>query len=322
MKITLRQLLYFDALASELHFARAAERVAVTQPAMSAQIRELENLIGGTLVDRSSKGLALTPLGRAVAARTKTVLDGAAGIEALGATGPAADVPIRLGMIPTLAPYLVPDFLALTGEHGQALAISEGLTARLLANVRAGDLDGAVIALPSGDDSLADIKLFDDRFLLALPNAEARPGAILPAHPEEIDSSRLLLLDDGHCLADQVLSACKLRRESVSLALGATSLATVSRLVASGQGITLIPEIAAGIEGRGLRLARFQAPEPGRTIGLVTRRGAAGSAWTCMLGDLLKAARLRVPGANGARRRRSRAATTGRRPQAASRSEA
>ena len=288
MKITLRQLLYFDALARERHFGRAANRVSVTQPALSAQIRELEALIGAPLVDRAPRGLALTPLGRAVAKRAKAVLDGASEIEAMGTT---AGAPLRIGLIPTVAPYLVPDFLALTRAHRLAMAISEGLTARLLDQVLAGDLDAAVIALPSADTNLADRALFEDRFLLAMPADEPGGDPIPPARPEEIDPARLLLLDEGHCLADQALAACNLRRESAAQALGATSLATVSRLVASGQGITLLPEIALAVEGRDVRLHRFAAPEPGRTIGLVTRRGSAEAGWVGQVAGLLSEAR-------------------------------
>ena len=288
MKITLRQLLYFDALARERHFGRAAERVSVTQPALSAQIRELEALVGAPLVDRAPRGLALTPLGREVADRAKAVLDGAAEIEAMGS---AAGAPLRIGLIPTLAPYLVPAFLARVRARGLQVAISEGLTARLTEQVRAGDLDGAVIALPSADAALADLPLFQDRFLLALPPSGPEGDAITPARPEEIDPARLLLLDEGHCLADQVLAACNLRRDSVALTLGATSLATVSRLVASGQGITLIPEIAVGVEGRGVHLHRFSEPEPGRTIGLVTRRGMVTAGWVEQIAGILAEAR-------------------------------
>ena len=295
MKITLRQMLYFDALAQELHFGRAAGRVSVTQPAMSAQIRDLEALLGGELVDRSGAGLALTPLGRAVADRARAVLDAARDVEALASDAVGTSLAIRLGLIPTVAPYLAPRFIGLVAETDLDVSISEALTARLLDAVRRGDLDAAVIALPSGAKDLYEISLFPDAFLLALPNRSVRPGWIAPARPEEIDPKHLLLLDDGHCLADQALAACALRREHVQLFLGATSLTTVSRLVASGQGITLIPEIAASIEGAGLTLHRFDAPEPGRTIGLIARRGAAGSAWLARLADLLRSARLDVP---------------------------
>lgn len=288
MKITLRQLQYFDALARERHFGRAAGRASVTQPALSAQIRQLETSIGAPLVDRAPRGLTLTPLGRSVAERAKAILDAVAEIEAMGAV---AGAPLRIGLIPTLAPYLVPAFLARVRVRGLQMAISEGLTARLLEQIRAGDLDGAVIALPSADAALAERALFEDLFLLAMPPVEPGNAAIPPARPEEIDPSRLLLLDEGHCLADQVLAACNLHRDSVAQSLGAISLATVSRLVASGQGITLIPEIATGFEGRGVRLHRFTEPQPGRTIGLVTRRGMAEAGWVAQVAALLVEAR-------------------------------
>ncbi|MEM7188069.1 MAG: hydrogen peroxide-inducible genes activator [Pseudomonadota bacterium] len=275
MRITLRQLHYFDALSRERHFGRAAQQVGVTQPAMSTQIRDLEAMLGGPLVDRSGAQIVLTPLGRAVAARAAAVLDGVHGIEALGT---AEAPPLRLGMIPTIAPYLVPGFLARMPD-GQPVEVSEALTVQLLAALRAGDLDGAVVALPSGGAGLVDRPLFSDRFLLAIPEGPAADLSPLPARPEEIDPERLLLLEDGHCLADQALSACQLRRDVVGRKLGAASLTTLSRMVASGQGVTLIPEIAARIEGTGLDLRRFAEPEPMRTIGLVTRAGLSDADW-------------------------------------------
>lgn len=290
MRVTLRQILYFDALVQERHFGRAAARVSVTQPAMSAQIRELEALMGGRLVDRSQSGFTLTPLGRAVAERARAVLESARNLEALGQTA-AADIQIRLGLIPTVAPYLVPAFIALASAGEMSVTVSEALTARLLEQLRIGDIDAAVIALPSDQPDLVDMPLFEDRFLLAMPDKLLRPDWIAPARPEEINPERLVLLDDGHCLADQALSACALRRDHLQLSLGATSLTTVSRLVASGQGITLMPELAADVEGHGLNLSRFSDPEPGRTIGLVTRRGLRDAGWIEPVKDMLIRAR-------------------------------
>lgn len=290
MKVTLRQLLYFDALAQERHFGRAAARVSVTQPAMSAQIRDLEGLMGAALVDRSAARLVLTPLGRQVAERARAVLDAAENVEALAAPSLTKGIAVRLGLIPTVAPYLVPRFIGLVAGADLEVAVSEALTARLIEMVRRGDLDAAVIALPSGAEDLHEMPLFNDAFLLAMPYKTVQPGWIVPARPEEIDPKHLLLLDDGHCLADQALAACSLRRDHMQAFLGATSLTTVSRLVASGQGMTLIPEIAAGVEGRDLVLHRFSAPEPGRRVGLIARRGAAGTAWVSKTAELLRQA--------------------------------
>ena len=287
MKITLRQLHYFSALAGERHFGRAARQVSVTQPAMSAQIRELEAVLGGKLVDRTGTGLALTPLGRDVAERARVILDAAAEIEALANQEASTTAQIRLGMIPTVAPYLLPRFMPLIARESAQIEVSEALTTTLVSGVQNGDLDAAIIALPSGQRNLFDIPLFRDRFLLAMP--KGRPGRkrAAPSRPEDIDPDMLLLLDEGHCLADQTLAACNLRRDAVTRALGATSLATVSRLVASGQGMTFIPELAADVEGRGLTLKRFKSPEPSRQIGLIARQGARGTPWLTSLTERL-----------------------------------
>jgi len=291
MKITLRQLAYFDALAHEKHFGKAAARVAVSQPAMSAQIRELEANLGASLVDRSGATLALTPLGREVWDRAQALLEDAAAIEALAEPDATMRTPIRLGMIPTVAPYLLPGFMAVASKFSQDVVISEALTGALLASIRSGKLDAAVIALPSGQDDFADVTLFEDRFLLALPVKSMRPDWTAPSRPEKVDPGQLLLLDEGHCLADQALAACNIRRDTLSTSLGATSLATISRLVAAGHGVTLIPEIAADLEGRDLRLERFRKPEPKRQIGLVARRGVKDQDWLAKLAKRLIAAR-------------------------------
>lgn len=291
MKITLRQLTYFNALAHEKHFGKAAAKVAVTQPAMSTQIRELEANLGAPLVDRSGATLTLTPLGREVWDRAKALLDDAAAIEALAMPNATMRSPIRLGMIPTVAPYLLPGFMAVAPKFDQDVVISEALTGGLLASIRSGNLDAAVIALPSGQEELTDKALFEDRFMLAMPLKDMRPGWTAPTRPENVDPRQLLLLDEGHCLADQALAACNIRRETLGTSLGATSLATISRLVAAGHGVTLIPEIAADLEGRDLRLERFRKPEPKRQIGLVARRGARDQDWFANLAERLVLAR-------------------------------
>lgn len=291
MKLTLRQLTYFDALARERHFGKAAARVSVTQPAMSAQIRELEAILGTPLVDRSGTRITLTPLGRAVAAKANRLLEDAAAIEALADPNASAQLPLRLGMIPTVAPYLLPRFMALAAKPDHAVVVSEAMTGDLLNSIRVGDLDAAVIALPSGRDDLIDIELFEDRLLLATPTRKVRPDWQVPANPTDVDPSRLLMLDEGHCLADQAMAACNLRRETLGTALGATSLATISRLVASGIGITLLPEIAAEVEGRDLVLSHFKRPEPKRRIGLTARRGAQNAGWLTRLAKQLTTAR-------------------------------
>ncbi len=284
--ITLRQLRYFLALAETRHFGRAAERVGVTQPALSNQIRDLEETLGGPLLSRDAPGLPLTPLGREVALRAQRVITEVRGLEesARQATGTGARV--RLGMIPTVAPYLVPPLLAAARRAAAELTIREAVTESLLAELGSGALDAAVIALPAPAGYAVEV-IRRDRFLLAMP-----PGsdAIPPDRPEQIDSARLLLLDEGHCLADQALQACSLRRDGLRDRLGAASLTTLARLVASGQGVTLLPEMCAPVEGRGLRLHRFAEPEPMRTIALVGLSACQDQAWFARLAELLRAA--------------------------------
>ncbi len=295
MNVTLRQLRYFQALARERHFGRAADSVAVTQPALSAQIREFEAALGGPVVERKAPGLPLTPLGRAALRRADSILAESRALEAeaRNATGLAAG--IRLGMIPTVAPYLVPPLLPLIRAGGGRLSIREAVTDTLLTELRQGEIDAAVLALPAGVPRLIEEPLFEDRFLLARPPRALAPRMARPERPEQIDPDILLLLDEGHCLSDQALGACKLRRDGARIRLGAASLATLTRLVASGHGVTLIPEIAADVEGRGVRLSRFTRPEPGRVIGLVRLGGAGAAGWPAMLAECLREAVGRVP---------------------------
>ena len=291
MQITLRQLRYFQALATERHFARAAERVAVSQPALSGQIAALEEALGGPLVQRGQPGLPLTPLGRAVLARAESVLAEARAIESLARAGAGLSAPLRLGMIPTVAPYLVPALVPLIRAEGASISIREAVTAVLMEELGGGRIDAAVIALPPDRPGLETAALFRDPFLLAMP-AGAAP---VPERPEEIPPARLLLLDEGHCLTGQALSACGLRPTGGQVSLGAASLGTLARLVASGEGVTLMPRIAAAAEAPGLALHRFAAPEPEREIGLAALAGSSEAPWFPAVAALLRAAAEAVP---------------------------
>lgn len=308
MAVTLRQLQYFQALVAERHFGRAAARAGVTQPALSAQIRLLEDALGGPLVERGTPGLALTALGREVAARGARVLVEARALEALAARGQGLSVPLTLGIIPTVAPYLLPPLLPLVRAEGGRVTIREALTETLLDELAEARIDAAVIALPPPRRGIAGRALFADRFLLARPphdesradaraepRADVRTDAPPPRRPEEIDPDTLLLLDEGHCLSEQALTACRMRPEGRRVRLGAASLTTLARLVASGQGVTLIPEIAAAAEGQGLRLSRFDDPEPGRTIGLARIDRDPPPGWFEPLAALLARAAAAVP---------------------------
>lgn len=295
MSVTLRQLRYFRALTEERHFGRAAEAVAVSQPALSAQIRQLEAQLGGALVDRSRPGLPLTPLGRAVLAHVERVLAEVRALEEAARDARGAAIEVTLGIIPTVAPYLAPNLLPAIRAAGGNVTIREAITETLLAELRGGAVDAAIVALPVRSANLDVTPLFEDRFLLALPPETLAPELAPVARPEEVAPDRLLLLDEGHCLSDQALGACQLGREDGRRRLGAASLSTLTRLVASGQGVTLVPEMAAATEGGGMRLSRFAAPEPGRTIGLVRAGQGEAPVWFTRLAGIIREAAGMIP---------------------------
>lgn len=274
--VTFRQLRYFDALAEHCHFGHAAEACAVTQPALSMQVRELENELGTQLVERRGGQVTLTETGNGVAARAQQIL---------GAVRDLADFArhrervltgtLRLGVIPSLAPYVLPRVLPSLQQHypDLRLELHETQTLSLLSELTRGALDALMLALPVEDAEIETLALFEDTFLLAVPAADPLPPSTraVAAH---VDQRKLILLEEGHCLRDQALAYCAMARHESSTSLGATSLATVMQLVANNYGVTLVPEIAAGVEVRDqrIKLLRFADPEPRRTIGLAWRR--------------------------------------------------
>lgn len=305
MNITLRQLSYFRALAEERHFGRAAARVHVTQPAMSMQIKELEEVLGVALIERLPRNLRLTPAGREVLAHAERALDAVAGLEAVvRQTGLSGR--INIGVIPTVAPYLVPAVL-MQIRHGPGpaeLRVREAQTEALLAGLGEGRLDAAVIAAPEPRADLEVRPLFEDRFLLAGAAGRIDRFDTEALRPRALDPGELLLLDEGHCLADQALEVCGLPRGGPRVDLGASSLATLCGLVAGDFGLTFLPEIALAAEAAaapGLTVRRFSAPEPARTIALVRRAGGAEAGWF----DALAAALAREGRARVAEARRA-----------------
>ena len=294
MNITLRQLSYFLALAETRHFGRAAQAVHVTQPALSTQIRELEERLGAALIDRSDRAFRLTPAGQEVRASARRIMAELERMEAAARWQDGLHGRLKLGIIPTVAPYLLPE--ALPGLRGRDvtldLRLREAQTEVLLAELADGKLDAAVIALPSGVAGLIEVPLFTDRFLLAGAAAQVaalRASGRIP-RPAELDPARLLLLDEGHCLADQALEVCATSRAATRVDLGASSLGTLCGLVAAGFGQTLIPEIARGTESLatpGMGVVRFGAPEPARVIGLVRRDLGGPDGWARELAEVL-----------------------------------
>ena len=281
MAITLRQLAYFAALARHRNFGRAAASCHVSQPALSVQIRDLEAHLGAPLVERRAREALLTAFGQSVLPRAEEALRAARAVEEMGRHQSGTVRGLRLGLIPTLAPYLLPGVLARlrAADIGMDLEVQEAKTEALLGRLDDGALDAAVVALPV--DGVSAVALFEDRFVLA---GAATAVDRLPRglRPDGLGQGRLLLLEDGHCLADQALEVCGRDRSGDRITMGATSLATLTRLAAEGFGMTLLPESAIPDETRGLSglaLRRFSGSEPGRQVGLVRRRTTPAAPW-------------------------------------------
>jgi LysR family hydrogen peroxide-inducible transcriptional activator len=295
--ITLRQLRYLSALAKHSHFGRAAEACAVTQPALSMQIRDLERTLGVAVVERRPGDAMLTDVGREIARRAEDVLTASRDlVDFARHRSGLLTGRLTLGMIPSLAPYLLPQILPTlqTRFPDLRLELRETQTRQLVEDIKSGALDAAMLALPLGEPDIDTMALFEDLFLLAVPADDPRDQTSRIA-PEGIDQSRLILLEDGHCLRDQALAFCATAsrgRASAAggTAFGASSLTTVMQMVASGYGITLIPQIAANVERRDdrVKFLRLKAPEPGRSIGLAFRRTSPRKADFAALGEVVK----------------------------------
>ena len=278
MHVTLKQLRYFDALARERHFGRAAESCAVTQPALSMQIQELEASLGLALVERTRAGIRLTPKGEEIAVRAQKLLNDTRDlIDFARHSAGVLSGSLRFGVIPSVAPYVLPPLLPLLRERHPDLELHlrETQTHVLLEELADGRLDVLLLALPVKAADTEAMALFEDRFFLAVPKQRKLSGRVR-ATRELIESDRLLLLEEGHCLRDQALTFCALQHTDMVNTFGATSLSTIVEMVAADLGITLLPEICVGVEcrARELKVLRFVEPEPVRTLGLVWRRSS------------------------------------------------
>jgi LysR family transcriptional regulator, hydrogen peroxide-inducible genes activator len=295
--ITLRQLRYLSALAKHGHFGRAAEACAVTQPALSMQIRDLERTLGVAVVERRPGDVMLTDVGREIARRGEDVLTASRDlVDFARHRSGLLTGRLMLGVIPSLAPYLLPRILPplQTRFPELRLDLRETQTRQLVEEIKSGALDAAMLALPLGEPDIDTIALFEDLFLLAVPSSDPRRETTRIA-VGDIDQSRLILLEDGHCLRDQALAFCATaaRGRTASAggtAFGASSLTTVIQMVANGYGVTLIPQIAADVERRDdrVKFLRLENPQPGRSIGLAFRRTSPRKADFAALGEVVK----------------------------------
>lgn len=291
--LTLRQMRYFEALASTRHFGRAAELVHISQPALSAQIMEMEEYLGARLVERVRGKTILTRKGEEILTHVRIILNEVNRLErSARSDGGTLQGLIRIGIIPTVAPYLVPQFIPQLRQGYPAVEIElkEAVTSRLIADLSQGKLDVVIAALPIEVDGIATRALFTDRFFMAVAeNGEA--VLMSPLTETEVNVDRLLLLEEGHCLRDQALAVCSAGKRSL-VNFGATSMATLLQMVSHDMGMTLIPEMAIPTETsrNAIRIVPFAEPQPSREIGLAWRRSDQRDADMNALAEVIIAA--------------------------------
>ncbi|MBS7553981.1 LysR family transcriptional regulator [Ancylobacter dichloromethanicus] len=274
ISISMRHLRYFEALAHHGHFGRAAEACAISQPALSLQIKELEEILGAPLVERGMRQIRLTSLGEEFATRARSILRA---VDELDDLARASHSPLagrlRIGVIPTVAPYLLPAVMQRLAARfpGLDLRPREAVTQRLVDDLVDGRLDTAIVALPVSEPSLNEYPLFEEEFVLVRPLGEADQP--VPSS-DMLREMRLLLLEEGHCFREQALSFCNLTPRLSRELMEGSSLTTLVQMVGAGIGVTLIPQMAVAIETRSaaVSVARLAPPHPARTIGMVWRR--------------------------------------------------
>ncbi len=271
---TLKQLRYFDALARHGHFGQAAEACAISQPALSVQIKELETLMGAPLVERTARRIRLTTLGDEFLARARKVLSDVEEISDLARTpnGPLSGK-LRMGIIPTLAPYLLPEIIRRLSATLPELELRprESVTQSLLDDLLQSRLDFVIAALPVSEPTLREFALFEEEFVLIRPREDADKPV---PRPQQLQEMKLLLLEEGHCFRDQALSFCDMTPTDPTLLMEGSSLATLVQMVDAGLGLTLIPEMAVPLETKGTQVgvSHFRDKTPKRTIGMVWRK--------------------------------------------------
>jgi LysR family hydrogen peroxide-inducible transcriptional activator len=278
--IKLRDLHYLVAVADTRHFGRAAAACHVSQPTLSAQLKKLEQYLGVQLIERGTRRASMTTAGERIVARARAMLEASDDIVEIAKSfaDPLAGR-LRLALLPTIGPYLLP---RVTPRLRKALPrlelmLYEYQTATLLARLRAGEIDAGILALPVDLDGLDVMPLYDEPFVLAAPSTHrlAKSG---PLRTADLAGEAVLLLEDGHCLRDQALDVCNRVGMHEKQDFRATSLETLRQMVASGVGVTLLPELATrGAYGaaRGITVRAFARPAPMRRIGAVWRTTSA-----------------------------------------------
>ena len=280
--MNLRDLKYLVALADHKHFGRAAAACYVSQPTLSTQIKKLEDELGVPLVERAPRKVMLTPAGRDAAERARRIV---AEVEQMKEAARRSQDPeagtVRLGMFPTLGPYLLPHVvprIRARFPHLELLLVEEKSDV-LLSRLREGKLDAGLLALPVADDQLHTEFLFEEPFVLAVPESHplAQRGSLTLA---ELSHQQLLLLEDGHCLREQALDVCRLSGANEKSEFRATSLETLRQMVAAEVGITLLPTLAVKppvARSPNIHLLAFSDSHPSRRIAMVWRKSSAMS---------------------------------------------
>ena len=274
INLTLKQFRYFEALARHRHFGRAADACAVTQPALSMQMKELEKTLGTPLFERAARQVRLSEFGEEFLLRVRIILRSVDELQELALASHNRLVRrLRIGIIPTIAPYLLPTLITkLTEMNGDIdLHVRETVTPKLIQEVMDGRLDTAIVALPISETSLREVALLSEDFVLVRPIKDAT----LPVpNRETLREMRLLLLEEGHCFRDQALSFCKVPSGQPREMLDASSLSTLVQMVSAGIGITLIPQMAVAVETRMQKVSvvRFAGQQPSRSIGMIWRK--------------------------------------------------
>jgi LysR family hydrogen peroxide-inducible transcriptional activator len=275
--VNLRDLRYLLAVAEHRHFGRAADACFVSQPTLSTQLKKLEAELGVTLIERSNRQVLLTPVGERVVAQAERVLREAGQLAVIAdehADPFGGD--FRLGIIPTVAPYLLPKILGPIRKHLPALKtqLTEGQTAVISRMLRDGDLDAVILALPLEEDNVVERKLYMEPFYLAVSRNHPKSGR-KRVTVDDLDDEEVLLLEDGHCLRDQALEVCNSHNAVENTNFRATSLETLRQMVAADVGITLMPELAVPSKPTaGVRYIPFRGEVPHRDIGLCWRKSS------------------------------------------------
>ncbi|MDB4122100.1 hydrogen peroxide-inducible genes activator [Octadecabacter sp.] len=272
--LTLKQFRYFEALAQHGHFGHAADASGISQPALSMQIKEMEADLGVALFERGPRHVRLTRFGEEFAPRVRDILRSVDEVSDLARLSQnTLSGRLRIGVIPTIAPYLLPSFIGqLTHDHPTLdLQIRETLTSRLIEELAQGRIDAAIVALPVSEPSFEEVEIFEENFVLIRPDIDADRAV-----PDAADLAKmqLLLLEEGHCFRDQALAFCSMRSPLQREGLDGSSLSTLVQLVGAGIGVTLIPDMAVSVETRSanVSVARFKGVQPKRTIGMIWRK--------------------------------------------------